>query len=116
MRRRSSAERGAESARNLEFSSRGGEARALRDIGDSLDDFEDSAASRSALGAAAKALSEACSDFSNPPLNAIWAEAGRDENDVGTLRESDPEGAAKATWEWEGGARAAERPNGEVIR
>jgi hypothetical protein len=80
----SSADRAERCARNLEFSAaKPKEANALRVLGESLATFQSAKGSvaqddsHAEVVAAAEELGEESSEFVNPPLSAIWANANR---------------------------------------
>ena len=110
----SASECGARTARGLELGSSGHEARALKEMSDSLyrhhyagEDHQD--ASYAGVVVAAEGLGVESPDFVNPPLNAIWAEANhggsdpRSAEDRRRSREAAWEAAVEAAWERSGG-------------
>ena len=110
----SASECGARTARGLELGSSGHEARALKEMSDSLyrhhyargDHQQDSYAG---VVVAAEGLRFESPAFVNPPLNAIWAEANHAVDDARSAEdrqrsiEAAWEAAVEAAWEGAGG-------------
>lgn len=110
----SASECGARTARGLELGSSGHEARALKEMSDSLyrhhyareDHQQDSYAG---VVVAAEGLRAESPDFVNPPLNAIWDEANHRVDDARSAEdrrrsiEAAWEAAVEAAWEGAGG-------------